>query len=326
MAAWFDYLFAQIAGTFLASGSTLSVSALLITLTVAVLMMGFRRRSRRSVRLRVMLRALFPRRLWRSASGRSDIGWFLFSLFAFGPLVGWAIWSASSVASAVHGLAGDTYVLSLPAMVAVPLATLVVFFAYEFAYWLDHMLSHRIKWLWQFHRVHHTAESLSLLTNFRVHPIDTIVFYNIVAVIVGVSEGLLPLLLGPEAKVFSYGSTNIVIFVAAVLITHVQHSHIWVTFGPKWGKWFFSPAHHQIHHSSDPAHHDSNFGSTLTVFDRLYGSFIMPGESRGDLRFGVDDMAAQPHGFAEASYRPFARALAVIVGSGFRPREFNQIP
>ena len=62
---------------------------------------------------------------------------------------------------------------------------------YEAGYWLNHWLSHRVAWLWAFHKVHHTAEWLSLLTNFRVHPIDTIVCYDMVAALAGFVAGFM---------------------------------------------------------------------------------------------------------------------------------------
>ena len=47
----------------------------------------------------------------------------------------------------------------------------ILFLAYELGYWLNHYLSHRIAFLWEFHKVHHSATVLTPLTNFRVHPI-----------------------------------------------------------------------------------------------------------------------------------------------------------
>src|SRR5438094_778580 len=52
-----------------------------------------------------------------------------------------------------------------------------LFLALEFAYWFDHYLSHKVPLLWEFHRVHHSAEVLTPFTNSRVHPIDSLFFY-----------------------------------------------------------------------------------------------------------------------------------------------------
>jgi sterol desaturase/sphingolipid hydroxylase (fatty acid hydroxylase superfamily) len=96
--------------------------------------------------------------------------------------------------------------------------------------------------------------------------------------------------------------------VAGVGLSNLQHSHLWVGFGPGWGKWIIGPAHHQIHHSADPAHFDSNFGSVLTVFDRMFGTFRMPAQQRERLTFGVHDDEPNPHGWRAALFAPFLPA------------------
>ncbi len=139
----------------------------------------------RPVRARVLLRALLPRRIIASASGRADILWFLFNSFLFSTAFGWAVWSGDWY-SAQLGVLFDRWfgsepVLHAPAWAATLVMSFALFLAYEFAYWLNHSLSHRVGWMWEFHKVHHTAESLTPLTNYRVHPVDTIIFINMAA-------------------------------------------------------------------------------------------------------------------------------------------------
>ncbi|MEO5865618.1 MAG: sterol desaturase family protein, partial [Sphingomonas sp.] len=268
----------QLGGMFVSASSTLSFAALTVTLLLAALLAV--PRGRRSMpRLRVWRRALFPRRLFASASGRADIAWFVFGLLFFGIAFSWAIWSADAIDAGVAAALRRTLgaaPLALPAPLNAAILTGAAFIAYEFAYWLDHRLSHASPLLWQFHRVHHAAESLSLLTNFRVHPVDTIVFYNIVAVMMGATGGALHWALGADAAAWTVGGTNALIMVSAVVLTHLQHSHLWVEFGPRWNRWLLSPAHHQIHHSADPADFDRNFGSTLAIWDRMFGTLRPP--------------------------------------------------
>lgn len=299
----------------LSPGSTLSLAALAITLLVAAHWAVPAGRARLP-RLRVWRRALFPRRLWRTASGRADIGWCLFGLFAYGLLFGWATLNSAPIADAVTqgltGLLGDATPRALPGGLAMALLTPIFFLGYEFAYWLDHWLSHKIPFLWQFHRVHHSAESLSLLTNFRVHPVDSIVFAAITALVLGVARGVAAYALGPVSD-WQVGGTNALVLIFAVGLTHLQHSHLWITFGPRWGKWLLAPGHHQIHHSIDPAHHDRNFGSALAIFDRLAGTLVVPSERRQQLTFGVDLLDAKPHGVMAGLIMPCIRALAMLV-------------
>ncbi len=65
--------------------------------------------------------------------------------------------------------------------------------------------------LWEFHKVHHTAEVLSPLTVFRVHPIDSLVFANIGAIVLGVTGGVLSHLFGPSLTPFTLSGANAIL-------------------------------------------------------------------------------------------------------------------
>lgn len=318
----------QLGGVFLMQGSTMSIGWLVCTLLLAAFLVVPQGR-RTMPRFAVWRRALFPRRLTASASGRADIAYFLFSLFFYGLIFGWAAVSSAPVAATAGGLLVDLFGpmprVAVPAAASALILTVGYFVAYEFAYWLDHYLSHKLPILWQFHRVHHSADSLSLLTNFRVHPVDTIVFAHIVALTLGLAEGLAGYLLGPAAHPWGIGGTNMLIMASAVCLTHLQHSHLWITLGPFWGRWLLGPAHHQIHHSADPRHYDRNFGSSLAIWDRLFGTFHMPAQKREPLSFGLGATEPSPHGLKAALVTPFMRVLA-LVGRGPGSREPSSRP
>lgn len=304
-------LWTQIGGTFLAPGSTFSIAALACSLALFVVLAVPRGR-RRPVRFAVLRRVVLPRRLLGTASGRTDLAYFVFGLLFAGLLIGWAVFSADQIRRLIGAWAGTPPAPWLPGWASAAIATPILFMAYEFAYWLDHWLMHRVPLLWHFHKVHHQAESLSLLTNGRVHPVETIGFYNIVAVVLGATGAALEQVLGSAAPL-TLGGSNLLVMVTAVAVTHLQHSHLWLRFGPFWGRVLLGPAHHQIHHSADPQHFNTNLGSSLALFDRLFGTFHMPQSERERLRFGVEDGETDPHGLRAALAEPFiagARSLA----------------
>jgi sterol desaturase/sphingolipid hydroxylase (fatty acid hydroxylase superfamily) len=306
----------QLGGTFLVPGSTLSLGSLVCTLLLAAFLAVPRAR-RQMPRLAVWRRALFPRRLVRSASGRADIAYAVFGILFYGLIFGGALVSSTAIAAGADQwltfLFGPSSPVLMPGVLAATIFTIAIFLAYDLAYWLDHYLSHKLPVLWQFHRVHHGAESLSLLTNFRVHPIDTMVFASIGAVTTGMTEATLGRWLGPAAHPFGLGGTNALILVSSVCLTHLQHSHLWVTFGPRWGRWLLGPAHHQIHHSADPRDFDRNFGSTLALWDRLFGTFRPPAARRERLSFGLGAAEPAPHGLKAAVITPVTGVLALLV-------------
>jgi sterol desaturase/sphingolipid hydroxylase (fatty acid hydroxylase superfamily) len=302
----------------LLSPAQFSVASLLGALCVALLVLSFRREragKRKHVRLKVLVRALFPRRLLRSPSAKADVGFFLFNAFLASILFGWAILSyqvvSASVAGTLTGAFGAREAL-LPEVWAVAILTVALFVAYELGYWLDHYLSHKIPFLWEFHKVHHSAEVLSPLTVFRVHPVDTLVFYNILAVLMGTTGGITTYWLGTATQQFTIANSNVLTLVFFFLIGHLQHSHFWIAFTGLWGRLLLSPAHHQIHHSTNPLHFDKNLGSCLGIWDWMFGTLYMPSRRRENLTFGVEPSDGRQHTVSGGLVMPVRDALAHV--------------
>jgi sterol desaturase/sphingolipid hydroxylase (fatty acid hydroxylase superfamily) len=313
-------LFSHFCDIFLSLGSTFSAASLLSALVIAVGVLVWR--GRRPLRPRVLLRALFPRRFFTGASSKADFGlFFLNGFFPVGALA-WALLSAAKVSSVCAETLTDTFgpapQLALAAAPRQVIATVILFLAYEFAYWLDHMLSHRVPVLWEFHKVHHTAETLSPLTNFRVHPVDSVVFANIAALIIGLSAGALQYAFG-QVSPLTLSGANVITVAFLFLTSHLQHSHLWISFTGLAGRLFMSPAHHQVHHSSDPRHFNRNFGSGLAIWDWMFGTLYAPPARRERLTFGAETTpGVSPHSVTGTLITPFAQA-AKTLGAPRRP-------
>ena len=292
----------------------LSVPSLVTSLAVAIVCVNFNRwRRRRGVKLKVLIRAFFPRRLFASDSTRADVGFFILNSSIFIILFGWAILSTHTVSVVINDTLVALFGTPQPAVMSSfemsAAMTVGMFLAYELGYYTDHYLAHRIPFLWEFHKVHHAAEILTPVTNFRVHPVDTIVFYNILALLFGLTSGTLNYLFGKTTVQFSIADSNIILLAFTYLIGHLQHSHFWIAFTGVWGRLFLSPAHHQIHHSTNPAHFNRNLGNCLGVFDWLFGTLHLPSAKREKLSFGVEPRAANPHTVTEMLISPFGHAL-----------------
>ena len=324
LASYFDtlgvvalYFAHKLQRVLLTPGGAFSLASLASALSIALMWLGWRHRSRkRPWRLKVVLRAVFPRRLIRSRSTRADIGFFFFNTFVAGLLFGWAILSGAVVSKAVTGgLESHFGALSqtaLPDWLCISLLTVVAFVAYEFGYWLDHYLSHRVPFLWEFHKVHHTAEVLSPLTNYRVHPVDSIVFVNILAVVMGGTQGALNYLLGKPVSGLMLWNINALVLVFTYLLDHLHHTQFWIAFTGVWGRILISPAHHQIHHSTNPIHFNRNMGSCLAVWDWLFGTLHIPSPEREKLVLGVEPREPDPHGVTANLLTPVVRAIETL--------------
>ena len=60
---------------------------------------------------------------------------------------------------------------------AIALVTVFLAFVADFATFLGHLLCHRIGWLWEFHKVHHSAQVLTPISVFPIHSIDDLVTF-----------------------------------------------------------------------------------------------------------------------------------------------------
>ena len=286
-------------------------------LALAVVFLLWRRVGRgRRLSARTWLRALFPRRWLVGPSARADLGLLLFNTATFTVLFGWTLLSAHVVSNTTIAFLtrsfGPHTAPWLPTPFAAAVMTGALFVAYEFGYWVDHYIKHNVDFLWEFHKVHHTAETLSPLTNFRMHPVDSIVFGNILALTMGVSQGTLYFVLGGPADPLTFWGANIVGLIFGFTIGHLQHSHIWMPIRGFWGRILLSPAHHQLHHSDNPAHFGTNLGSCLSLFDTLFGTLTMPPARRPKLTFGITPAVSRAHSVTGTLIAPFVASAALI--------------
>lgn len=313
MSAALDRLLLLFQHVFIDAGSTFSLMSLGSALIISVTWLMLRRKRQKPLRIKALARALFPSRIWKHASTRADIGLFILSITSMSLLIGWALVSTRGVERAVEaGLNGmfGAPVIGAPSWLACGALTLTGFLAYDFSYWFDHWLKHRVSWLWPFHRVHHTAEVLTPLTSFRIHPVDNLIFANISAVIIGVAEGVVHYTLGGRAPELAVTGTNIVLVAFLYTVIHLQHSHIRIAFAGRLGRIVFSPAHHHIHHSADPAHYDCNLGSCLAIWDWMFGTLRVP-DSKARLVFGTV-AEEDPHSATGALLYPFVLSFRAV--------------
>jgi sterol desaturase/sphingolipid hydroxylase (fatty acid hydroxylase superfamily) len=312
--ATIDFFLGQ-AGTLLLSlGSPLSLTSLAAALTVAALFFAWQRiKRRRRPRWRVIARALFPKKIVRHASNGTDIGYLLFNVFLSGIVFGWAVVTYQSITNivitALVSMAGPVAPSTLPVIVSRGGITVLLFLGYEFGYWFDHWLKHKVPFLWEFHKVHHNAEVLTPITNFRVHPVDSWIFANILAVSAAVAGGIGNFAFGNTTYQYAINDTNLILVIFIHAYVHLQHSNMWIAFTGALGRVFVSPAHHQIHHSGNPKHFNKNFGSCLALWDWMFGTLYVPEKNREPLTFGFPGRA-DAHTFKGEVIDPLVNATA----------------
>ncbi|MEM9782237.1 MAG: creatininase family protein [Pseudomonadota bacterium] len=186
--------------------------------------------------------------------------------------------------------------------------TLVAVLALDFAVFLSHYAHHRLPWLWPFHAVHHSAEVLTPMTLFRMHPVDLFLTGSTVAVLTAAAFALFVWMTGEEPAAFTVMGLNVGLFAFYLLGYNLRHSHIWLSY-PRWLSYLLiSPAQHQTHHSVDERHIDRNFGLIFAFWDWMFGTLYVP---RGyeKLTFGLTRAAPNPFASVPALFvLPFADA------------------
>lgn len=132
------------------------------------------------------------------------------------------------------------------------------FFAVEFAYYWFHRASHRVRWLWATHAVHHSPEQMTLLSSLRLgwtNPLSAGWVFYVPLVLVGFNPRLVGLLLALDLRYQFF-----------------LHTEARISFGPL-ELLLNTPSHHRVHHGRNDAYLDCNYGGVLIVFDRLFGTF-----------------------------------------------------
>lgn len=299
-------------------GSTFGLPSLAVAFCVAIGFLAWRQHARRGrVSLPVIRRAVFRERFFAHRSFRADFAYALVNTLALGGLIGWGVFGADTVSRVVESglkfLFGPRSPIEGSEFALRAGVTLALFLAYEFGYWLDHFLKHRVAFLWETHKPHHSAEMLTPWTVWRVHPLDSLVFTNILSLTIGAASGLLTYALGREVGALSIDGSNVILVFFIYAYVHLQHSQFWIPFTGPLGRVFMSPAQHQIHHSIDPRHHNRNFGSCLSVFDWLFGTLETPSRESPRLKFGVVSEHARPHSLTSLLITPTVASLGLLL-------------
>jgi sterol desaturase/sphingolipid hydroxylase (fatty acid hydroxylase superfamily) len=177
--------------------------------------------------------------------------------------------------------------LQVDGAVAALLVTTIAFVINDFFRFFHHYLMHRLPFLRQLHRTHHSALVLTPFTLYRAHPLESLIagFRNVLAI--GLSLGIFSFLIQRSVTGLEVLGVNAFGFIFNACLSNLRHSSVQISFGP-FEYFFISPRMHQLHHSNNPKHFGKNYGVALALWDQLFGSFYRP--SKNDLKnltFGV---------------------------------------
>lgn len=140
--------------------------------------------------------------------------------------------------------------------------------------WLPHFTEHKVKFLWQFHIIHHSDQHIDVTTANRHHPGESIlrlIFTTAATVVVG----------APIWLIMFYQSMSIV-------LSQFNHANIVL---PNWIDkilvlFICTPNMHHVHHHYRQPYSDSNFGNIFSFWDRIFATYKSVDNNK--LQYGLD--------------------------------------
>ena len=156
------------------------------------------------------------------------------------------------------------------------LSYLVFIVVLDFMNYWAHRLMHRSSELWQVHKFHHTATSMTMLTALRDHPLERVILQAFKAV--------------PTALLGVPPQQYLVVQLLLQSLGFLKHSNLDANWG--WiGRWLIqSPRAHHFHHSSRPEHFDANFASIFQFWDVIFGTSLHSTDHH-PIEFGLPESA-----------------------------------
>jgi sterol desaturase/sphingolipid hydroxylase (fatty acid hydroxylase superfamily) len=269
---------------------------------------------RQRLGFRESLRRVFDREVWCGSSARIDYQMMLINkalMMALSPLLLGQMAVATVVFYFLHGLSWINPIVwsQMPTWVVMFTFTLVLFVIDDCSRYLLHRLLHRIPALWAFHKVHHSACTMTPVTVYRTHPVEGVLYSLRASCVQGVVIAPFVFLFGEQVDLLSVLGVNVFLFAFNLAGSNLRHSHISIGYADAVENILMSPAQHQIHHSTALEHADKNFGAAFSVWDRLGGSHAL--SVRGQrLVFGLSDSASMaPRSVFAVYLQPFTEAF-----------------
>lgn len=169
-------------------------------------------------------------------------------------------------------------------------------FLLDMAIYWQHVLSHKWPLLWRLHKVHHSDAQMDLSTAVRFHPFEIMfsMFYKFIVIT----------LLGAPAMA--------VILFELILSSGALFNHSNIRIDKPLDRLLqfliVTPNMHRIHHSDKQVETDSNYGFSISLWDRLFGSYTQNFDADRDINIGLKQSLDQPtHNFLWSLKFPFWR-------------------
>ena len=166
----------------------------------------------------------------------------------------------------------------------------------DLAIWAQHLITHKVPLFWRFHRMHHADRDMDVSTGFRFHPVEILAS---MALKIGLVYALGP----PAIAVLVFEVT----LSATSLFNHANlRLPTWLDRGLR--LILVTPDMHRIHHSTLRDEHDSNYGFSLSLWDRIFRTYrAAPAAGQDGVIVGLDWQDDRPSRLGWSLLLPFRK-------------------
>lgn len=160
------------------------------------------------------------------------------------------------------------------------IAGIASFVILDLAIYAQHVVSHKVPLFWRLHRVHHADRDIDVTTALRFHPIE-----------------ILLSMLWKAAVIFLIGAPPLAVFIfEAVLNGSAVFNHanarLPLALDRVLRLLIVTPDMHRVHHSVIRGETDSNYGFSLSIWDRLFSTYVpQPSAGHEGMRIGLEQYA-----------------------------------
>ncbi|MGV3640874.1 MAG: sterol desaturase family protein [Adhaeribacter sp.] len=179
---------------------------------------------------------------------------------------------------------------------------LTLFVARDFIQWNVHRLLHRVEFLWEFHKVHHSVQQMGFAAHLRFHWMETVVYRTLEYI--------------PLAMIGFGIQDFFIVHIFATAIGHFNHANFRLPLGPL--RFLLNnPQMHIWHHAKRlPSRYGVNYGISLSLWDYLFRTAYVPADGR-DIELGFEEVEHYPKSFLEQQSYPFAHLVHDAEKEGF---------
>lgn len=187
------------------------------------------------------------------------------------------------------------------------IAVIITLLVLDFTLYLQHVMFHAVPTLWRLHRVHHADVGFDATTGLRFHPLEIFLSLGLKVAVV--------ILLG--AVPWAVIAFEVILNASSVF----NHGNVAIRESPdRWLRWILvTPDMHRIHHSTRVVETNSNFGFSLSWWDRLCGTYrAQPALGQGQMEIGLQDYRS-PLQLGQLLVLPFQGDAGQYPFAGSRP-------